>query len=84
MILSRCAGNKFEFGGVLYTKSCFHSMLWTNFPKKNIAETIIDYTHSVELSQNIIIVNVMLLICRTSLKILSFKKEIEKTAQNFL
>ena len=63
MTLLRYAGNKIDFAYVLYTKSCFHSMLWTNFPKKNIAETIIDYTHSVELSQNIIIVNVMLLIC---------------------
>ena len=36
MTLSRCAGNKFEFGGVFYTKSCFHSVLWTNFPKKKL------------------------------------------------
>ena len=32
MTFLRCAGNKFEFGGVLYTKSYFHSVLWTNSP----------------------------------------------------
>ena len=32
MAFSRCARNKIEFGGVLYTKSCFHIVLWTNFP----------------------------------------------------
>ena len=39
MTLSWCAVNKFEFGGVLYTKSYFHSVMWTiSLKKKRHAE----------------------------------------------
>ena len=57
MTLSRCAGNKFEFGDVFYTKSCFHSVLWTNFPIIIFASIYYSYLALIDSYINIYFLN---------------------------